>query len=267
MRVDVITLFPGVFEILRNYGITRRACQRGALRLTGWNPRDHTTDRHRTVDDRSYGGGPGMVMRVQPLRDTLYHVRAAADSRGKVIYLSPQGRPFDQAGARELSQARHLILIAGRYEGIDERFVESYVDEEWSIGDYVLSGGELAVAVVIDAVARMLPDVLGNKYSVEHDSFEAGLLDYPHYTRPERVDGLCVPPVLLSGDHAAISRWRLRESLGRTWLRRPDLLAKLRLSAEQQTLLNDFIKESRQKSENAGLNNREVSSDSRKYKL
>jgi tRNA (guanine37-N1)-methyltransferase len=254
MRVDVITLFPGMFEILRGYGITRGACQRGALELTAWNPRDHATDRHRTVDDRSYGGGPGMVMKVQPLRDTLDHVRAHADSRGKVIYLSPQGRLLDHAGVRELSQAPHLIMLAGRYEGIDERFVESQVDEEWSIGDYVLSGGELAVAVVIDAVARMLPGVLGNKDSFERDSFAEGLLDYPHYTRPESIDGLCVPPVLLSGDHAAIARWRLRESLGRTWLRRPDLLATLRLSAEQQRLLNDFIndfiKESRQKSEN-----------------
>jgi tRNA (guanine37-N1)-methyltransferase len=261
MRVDVITLFPEMVAVLANVGITRRACEHGLLELATWNPRDEARDIHRTVDDRPYGGGPGMVMKVQPLRDALARARHAAGSRGRTIYLSPQGRPLDQAGVRELAGLPHLILIAGRYEGIDERFVEEHVDEEWSIGDYVLSGGELAAAVLIDAVTRVLPEALGNERSALQDSFIEGLLDYPHYTRPEAVDGRHVPAVLLSGDHGAISRWRLRESLGRTWLRRPDLLKRRCLSPEQNVLLDEFIREYVQRKKGAGGQPRPSTSD------
>ncbi|HXH04192.1 MAG TPA: tRNA (guanosine(37)-N1)-methyltransferase TrmD, partial [Candidatus Competibacteraceae bacterium] len=203
MRVDVITLFPQLFQALVSCGVTGRAVERGLLALHTWDPREETHDRHRTVDDRPYGGGPGMVMKVQPLRDALRRARAAAGSRGRTLYLSPQGRPLDQGGVRELAQARHLLLIAGRYEGVDERLIEAEVDEEWSIGDYVLSGGELAAAVIVDAVARLLPGVLNDAESAQQDSFMAGLLDCPHYTRPEEIDGRRVPAVLLSGDHQA----------------------------------------------------------------
>ncbi len=247
MRIDVVTLFPEMFSAITVGGITARACQRGLLELATWNPRDDAHDRHRTVDDRSYGGGPGMVMKVQPLRDALARARQAAGTPGKTIYLSPQGRRLDQAGARELARAPHLILVAGRYEGVDERFIESQIDEEWSIGDYVLSGGELAAMVLIDALTRLLPGALGTAESAQQDSFMDGLLDYPHYTRPDVLDGRVVPKVLLSGDHGAIARWRLRESLGRTWLRRPDLLARVRLDDEQRALLEDFIREYEQK--------------------
>lgn len=247
MRIDVVTLFPEMFPAVLGQGITGRAMERGLLEVITWNPRDHAHDRHRTVDDRPYGGGPGMVMKVQPLRDALNQARQAAGSRGRTLYLSPQGRRLDQQGVRELAQAPHLILLAGRYEGIDERLIATEVDEEWSIGDYVLSGGEPAALVVIDAVTRLLPGALGDAESAQQDSFMDGLLDYPHYTRPEEIDGMRVPPVLLSGDHAAIARWRLRESLGRTWLRRPDLLARLDLDATRRTLLDEFIREYEQK--------------------
>ncbi len=246
MRIDVITLFPDIFTSVRHYGITRRACERGLLELATWNPRDYAHDRHRTVDDRPYGGGPGMVIKVQPLRDTLHQLRQTVTDPGRTIFLSPQGQPLSQDKIQDLARASHLILIAGRYEGVDERFIQLDVDEELSIGDYVLSGGELAAAVLIDAVTRLLPGALGNEESGQQDSFINGLLDCPHYTRPEEIEGLRVPPVLLSGDHAAISRWRLREALGRTWQRRPDLLAKMRLNAEQELLLNEFIRENEQ---------------------
>lgn len=242
MRIDVVTLFPEMFAAITSYGITARACKQALLTLNTWNPRDATHDRHRTVDDRPYGGGPGMVMKVQPLRDTLAHVRTT-HGRGRTIYLSPQGQPLNQAAVRALAQEPHLILLAGRYEGIDERIIRLDVDEEWSIGDYVLSGGELAAMVLIDAVTRLLPGALGDEESAQQDSFTDGLLDHPHYTRPEEIDGLRVPDVLLSGNHAAIGRWRLREALGRTWLRRPDLLARLDLDAGQRALLDEFIRE------------------------
>lgn len=261
MRVDIITLFPEMFMVLAEYGITRRACERGLLQLVTWNPRDDAHDRHRTVDDRPYGGGPGMVMKAQPLCDTLKRVRAGVESWGRVIFLSPQGRPLNQAGVQALATMPHLILIAGRYEGVDERFIESQVDEEWSIGDYVLSGGELAVAVLIDAITRVLPGALGNDSSAQQDSFVDGLLDYPHYTRPEEFDGQRVPTVLLSGDHAAICRWRRREALGRTWLRRPDLLQRLHLDADQRALLNEFIQENEQQARSAGNDGRSPKSD------
>lgn len=242
MRIDVVTLFPDLFEIVTRFGVTGKAMQRGVVELGLWNPRDFTTDRHRTVDDRPYGGGPGMVMMVQPLRDAIRAARIAAP-HSKVICLSPQGRRLDQAAVRELAVRPGLILVAGRYEGIDQRLIDSEIDEEWSIGDYVLSGGELAAMVVIDAVARLVPGVLGHDQSAEQDSFMAGLLDHPHYTRPDEIDGMRVPEVLLGGDHAAIARWRLKQALGRTWLQRPDLLQQMILSAQQRQLLEEFKSE------------------------
>ena len=252
MRVDVVTLFPEMVETLIRFGVTGRAVERGLLTVATWDPRDETHDRHRTVDDRPYGGGPGMVMKVQPLRDTLRRARAAVEQPGKTIYLSPQGRPLTQDGVRELAAEPRLILLAGRYEGIDERLIEAEVDEEWSIGDYVLSGGELAALVVIDAVARLLPGALNDGESAEQDSFMDGLLDCPHYTRPDEIEGRRVPAVLLSGDHAAIARWRRRQALGRTWLRRPDLLARQTLDRQDRVLLDEFIRDYREKTENAG---------------
>lgn len=246
MRIDVVTLFPEMFEAIRGSGIPRRAIDRDLLELQMWNPRDFTFDRHRTVDDRPYGGGPGMVMQYEPLRDALQAIRAAGEQTAPVIYLSPQGRKLDQAGVQELAQRPRLILLAGRYEGVDERLIESEVDEEWSIGDYVLSGGELAAMVMIDAVTRLLPGALGHEDSADQDSFSSGLLDYPHYTRPEVIDGRTVPAVLLSGDHAAIARWRMKQALGRTWLRRPELLEQAGLSKEQQKLLAEFMREHEQ---------------------
>ncbi|MCB1920268.1 MAG: tRNA (guanosine(37)-N1)-methyltransferase TrmD [Candidatus Competibacteraceae bacterium] len=252
MRVDVVTLFPEMVETLLRFGVTGRAVERGLLEVATWNPRDDAGDRHRTVDDRPYGGGPGMVMKVQPLRDTLRRARSAVEPAGKTLYLSPQGRPLTQDGVRQLAVESRLILLAGRYEGIDERLIEAEVDEEWSIGDYVLSGGELAALVVIDAVARLLPGALNDHESAEQDSFMEGLLDCPHYTRPEEIDGRRVPPVLLSGDHAAVARWRRRKALERTWLRRPELLARLELTTQDQQLLVEFIQKHREKKGEAG---------------
>ena len=240
MHVAVVTLFPQMLENLTQFGVTGRAIERGVVNLSLWNPRDYAQDRHRSVDDRPYGGGPGMVMQVQPLCDAISAARAAVGT-ARVIYLSPQGRRLDQAALRRFAAEPGLVLVSGRYEGIDERVVELQIDEEWSIGDYVLSGGELAAMVVLDAVTRLLPGVLGHEDSAQEDSFMDGLLDYPHYTRPEEVAGLQVPEVLLSGDHRAISRWRQKQALGRTWLRRPDLLEQTTLTKEQQQLLNEFI--------------------------
>lgn len=225
MRVDVVTLFPQMISALTGWGVVSRALQRGVLDLATWNPRDYTQDAHRCVDDRPYGGGPGMVMMVQPLRDTIRAARAAAGGSPRVIYLSPQGRRFDHAYARELAGEPALMLVAGRYEGIDERVLETEIGEELSIGDYVLSGGELAAAVVVDAVARLLRGVLGDEESAQQDSFVSGLLDHPHYTRPREIDGLAVPEVLLSGDHRRIEQWRREQALSRTRRKRPDLLS------------------------------------------
>jgi tRNA (guanine37-N1)-methyltransferase len=243
MRIDVVTLFPQMFEAISLYGITRRAVEREILKLGVWNPRDYTHDRHRTVDDRPYGGGPGMLMKVQPLRDALHDARQAGEGKAHVVYLSPQGKPLTQQGVRELAAYEHLVLIAGRYEGVDERLIEAEVDEEWSIGDYVLSGGELGAMVIIDTVTRLLPGALGHEDSAGQDSFSEGLLDTPHYTRPEVFEEKSVPAVLLSGDHQAIARWRQKQALGRTWLRRPDLLAAMDLSELQPKLLQEFIHE------------------------
>lgn len=246
MRIDVVTLFPEMFEAVSAYGVTGRAVERGIVELGLWNPRDYTHDRHRTVDDRPYGGGPGMLMKVQPLRDAIQDARKVSERKSHVVYLSPQGQPLDQAGVQELAGHEHLVLIAGRYEGVDERLIETEVDEEWSIGDYVLSGGELAAMVVIDAITRLLPGALGHEDSAQQDSFSEGVLDCPHYTRPEVFEGMPVPAVLLSGDHAAIARWREKQALGRTWLRRPELLAKALLNEREQQLLQEFIQEHEQ---------------------
>lgn len=243
MRIDVVTLFPEMVQSMSGYGIAGRALERGIIALATWNPRDYTVDRHRTVDDRPYGGGPGMVMKLEPLRAAIRAARAAAGSTARVLYLSPQGRRLDQAGVGELAQRSGLILVAGRYEGVDERVVESEIDEEWSIGDYVLSGGELPALVLIDVVTRLLPGALGDAESAQQDSFMEGLLDYPHYTRPEVLEGQRVPAVLLGGDHAAIQRWRRKQALGRTWLRRPELLQALALDDEARWLLDEFIAE------------------------
>jgi len=243
MRIDVVTLFPQMFEALGSGGIAARAIERGLLQLALWNPRDYTEDKHRRVDDRPYGGGPGMVMQVQPLRDTIHAARAAASEPAHVVYLSPQGRRLTQAGVEQLASHSRLLLVAGRYEGVDERVIEAEVDEEWSIGDYVLSGGELPSMVVIDAVTRLIPGALGHEDSADQDSFSSGLLDCPHYTRPEVIDGRAVPAVLQSGDHQAIARWRMKQAVGRTWLRRPELLRERELTDEQRRLLEEFISE------------------------
>jgi tRNA (guanine37-N1)-methyltransferase len=243
MRVDVITLFPDMVRECAGYGIQGRAMDNALLELQTWNPRDYSEDRHRGVDDRPYGGGPGMVMQVQPLRAAIRAVREKAGPAAPVIYLSPQGARFDQCKARELAGLAGMILVAGRYEGVDERIIDLEVDEELSVGDYVLSGGELPALIVMDAVTRLLPGALGDADSAQEDSFMDGLLDYPHYTRPEEIDGLQVPGVLTGGNHADIRRWRARQALGRTWRRRPDLLEALQLDEEQRALLNDFINE------------------------
>ncbi len=245
MWIGVVSLFPEMFEAVTCHGVTGRAVRNNLLDVQCWNPRDFTKDKHCTVDDRPYGGGPGMLMKVQPLRDAIYAAKHAAgdDEDVKVIYLSPQGRRFDHAGAKELASQKNLVLVAGRYEGIDERLLETEIDEEWSLGDFVLSGGELPAMVMIDAVSRLLPGVLGHADSAAEDSFSDGLLDCPHYTRPEKLDEMSVPDVLLSGNHEAIRRWRLKQQLGRTSQRRPDLLEDLELDKEQQTLLNEFIQE------------------------
>lgn len=245
MKVQVITLFPAEFAPLVDLGVTGRAIRDRLVELQVLNPRDFTLDRHRSVDDRPYGGGPGMVMAVEPLRSAIRQARKMAiqTDRPKVSLLSPQGKRLDQSAIRELASRSDLILVCGRYEGVDERLIESEIDEEWSVGDYVLSGGELAAAIIIDAVVRLKPNVLGDELSASQDSFSEGLLDCPHYTRPEKVNGMTVPEVLLSGDHQAIARWRSKQSLGRTWLRRPDLLEKVSLSKEDQALLAEFIAE------------------------
>jgi tRNA (guanine37-N1)-methyltransferase len=244
MRIDVITLFPDFIESSSRIGVVGRARERGLIEIATWNPRDFASDNYRSADDRPYGGGPGMVMMIDPLRRALDSVRAASGSTAsKMIYLSPQGTRLDQAKVAELAQRDHLILLSGRYEGVDERFLQHAAAEEISIGDYVLSGGELAAAILIDAVGRLQDGVLNDAQSAQQDSFSNGLLDCPHYTRPERDEWGEVPAVLMSGDHAAIRRWRLKQSLGRTWLRRPDLLEKLDLDKKTRALLEEFQSE------------------------
>ena len=241
--LGVITLFPEMFDAIKQYGVTGRAVKQGIMQLDCWNPRDFTTDKHRTVDDRPYGGGPGMLMMVQPLTEAIRAAKQAAGSKVHTIYLSPQGRKLDQQGVAELVAHDKLLLVAGRYEGIDERVIESEIDEEWSVGDYVLSGGELPAMTLIDAVSRLVPGVLGHDLSAAQDSFSEGLLDCPHYTRPEVLANKQVPSVLLSGNHEESRRWRLKQALGRTWLRRPDILKPLALTKEQRILLAEFQQE------------------------
>ncbi|WP_067565165.1 tRNA (guanosine(37)-N1)-methyltransferase TrmD [Candidatus Doolittlea endobia] len=240
MWIGIISLFPEMFRAITNYGVSGRAVTNGILKMHYWNPRDFARDRHRTVDDRPYGGGPGMLMMVQPLRDAIHDAKNKAGEGTKVIYLSPQGRKLDQKGVRELAANLKMILVCGRYEGIDERLIAIEIDEEWSIGDCVLSCGELAAMALIDSVSRFIPGVLGHEASAEEDSFAKGLLDCAHYTRPKILDGMKVPSVLLTGNHTEIRRWRLKQSLGRTWLRRPELLEHLALTDEQTTLLTEF---------------------------
>ena len=243
MNIQVVTLFPEMFSAVSDNGVTGRAIQKGLVQLGTVNPRDFTDDRHNTVDARPYGGGPGMVMMVEPLRDAISEAKKVLSDKAKVIYLSPQGQKLDQAGLQSLLEHKELILLCGRYEGIDERLIASEVDEEWSIGDYVISGGELAAMVLIDGMTRLIPGALGHEDSAEQDSFMNGLLDTPHYTRPEVLDEMTVPDVLLSGNHKNIERWRLKQALGRTWLRRPDMLEKLTLDQAQEDLLAEFIRE------------------------
>lgn len=238
LDVQVLTLMPSMFEALTQYGVSGRAVEKGLLGVHCVNPRDYAEDRHRTVDDKPYGGGPGMVMAVRPLKAALSAAQARFDSQAPVIYLSPQGRKLQQSDVARFSGFDRMILLCGRYEGIDERFVEAYVDEEISIGDYVLSGGELPAMVLLDAMIRLLPGALGSEESAAQDSFStANLLDHPHYTRPENVDGMAVPEVLLSGDHAKIAEWREQQSLKRTLERRPDLIEESELTTRQLILL------------------------------
>lgn len=242
MWFGVITLFPEMLKALE-VGITGRALQDQRIHIHSWNPRQFTTDKHQTVDDRPYGGGPGMVMRAEPLAAAIHAAQNAAPSKAKVIYLSPQGKVFNQQASEQLASEEAIIFLAGRYEGVDERVITKYVDEEWSIGDYILTGGELAAMVMIDSITRRLPGVVGDENSVTQDSLANGLLKYPQYTRPEVALQIPVPETLLCGHHQQIENWRLKESLGRTWLKRPDLLANKKLSLNEQRLLDEFIKE------------------------
>lgn len=243
LDIGVVSLFPQMFGALRSGGVTARALEAERLTLQMWNPRDFTRDRHRTVDDRPYGGGPGMVMLVEPLKRAIEAARTALGPDAHRVYLSPQGRRMTQADVAGLKDRQRLVLVCGRYEGVDERLVESDIDEELSLGDFVLSGGEIAAMALIDAMARLLPGTLGHEDSAKEDSFADGLLDYPHYSRPETVGGRRVPEVLLSGDHGAIRRWRLKQALGRTYERRPELLVERTLDEERQALLEEYLAE------------------------
>lgn len=239
MKIALITLFPEMFSALTDYGISGRAIKNGLVQCNSFNPRDFTEDRHQTVDDRPYGGGPGMVMMIEPLRKAISVAKEWAGDDALVVYLSPQGQVLGQQAVNRFATQQSLILIAGRYEGIDERLIALEIDEEWSIGDYVLSGGELPAMVLMDALIRQLPGALGHSDSADQDSFAEGLLDCPHYTRPEDYQGQVVPEVLLSGNHEKIRRWRLQQSLLRTQQRRPDLLDRLELNKEQKALLKE----------------------------
>jgi tRNA (guanine37-N1)-methyltransferase len=240
MRMAVVSLFPQMIREALNHGVIGRALERGVVKVEYFDPRDYTADAHRTVDDRPYGGGPGMVLMVEPMRSAVRDAAALLPPGSRRVYLGADGRRFEQSIAREACGWPGLVLVAGRYEGLDERFIEREIDEEWSIGDYVLSGGELPALVVIDAIVRLLPGTLGSSESALQESFSDGLVDWPHYTRPQVLDGQEVPAVLASGDHAAIHRWRLQQALGRTWLRRPELLERRGMSDEERELLEEF---------------------------
>ncbi len=245
MRMQVVTIFPEMVLTIAEYGVVGRAVERGLISLECQNPRDFTVDAHRTVDDRPYGGGPGMVMKYEPAAAAIAAAKEKLPAGSPVVCLSPQGAVFDQETAQRFAGLSGIVLLAGRYEGIDERLIESHVDEELSLSDFVISGGEVAAMVVIDAVARLLPGVLGDETSASQDSFIEGLLEHPHYTRPEEIDGRRVPEVLLSGDHARIAKWRYQQALGRSFQRRPDLVGKLDLNEEQQQLLDEYLEEQR----------------------
>jgi tRNA (guanine37-N1)-methyltransferase len=253
VQFDVVTLFPEMFAALSESGITQRARDRGLYQLVLWNPRDFSANAYRSVDDRPYGGGPGMVMMAEPLAKAVRAARQRQKSSGvggtRTIYLSPQGRPLTQRVVEELAEYEGLVLLAGRYEGVDERLLEDEIEDEISIGDYVLSGGELPAMVLMDALIRRIPGVLNDAESARQDSFVNGLLDCPHYTRPEAYGGRQVPAVLMTGNHAAIESWRMKQSLGRTWRRRPELLAKLQLTPEQAKLLEEYKEETKQTQE------------------
>jgi len=245
MRFDVITLFPELVKSVTNAGVTGRAAGRGLIDLHCWDPRDYTQDVHHTVDDRPYGGGPGMVMKAECLLEAIRDAKTAA-GKTRLIYLSPQGKPLNQMALSAMANEDNLILLCGRYEGIDERVIELEVDEQWSLGDYVLSGGELGAMVMIDAITRLLPGALGHESSASEDSFSEtndGLLDCPHYTRPSVVEGMEVPAVLKSGDHKAIARWRRKQALAKTYRCRPDLLENIILGSEDKTLLDEYLNE------------------------
>ena len=243
MNIALVSLFPEMFAAVADHGVTGRAVSEGLVSVRHCNPRDFTADKHRTVDDRPYGGGPGMLMKIDPLQQAIAAAREAVGLEARVIYLSPQGSPFTHDKAVELAGQEALVLVAGRYEGVDERLIEAEVDEELSIGDYVLSGGELAAMVVMDAVTRFVPGVLGHELSAQEDSYADGLLECPHYTRPEDFHGAMVPEVLLSGDHEKIRRWRLKQALGRTQARRPDLLEGRVMTPEEDELLAEYLRE------------------------
>ncbi|MGK0297881.1 MAG: tRNA (guanine37-N1)-methyltransferase [Gammaproteobacteria bacterium] len=242
LHVAVVTLFPEMFKIVQDYGVIGRAVNNGQVILSTYNPRDYVEDVHRTVDDRPYGGGPGMVMMVKPLQEAIRKAKQSL-TNGKVIYLSPQGTRLEQNSISRLVDYQELILVSGRYEGVDQRLIDNEVDEEWSVGDYVLSGGELPAMVLIDAMTRTIPGVLGDDESANQDSFVNGLLESPHYTRPEEINGSRVPQILLSGDHEQIRQWRLKQSLGTTWEKRPDLLMDMKLDDEQKRLLAEYKNE------------------------
>lgn len=240
LHFGVVTLIPEMFQAL-DYGIVGRAIKNKIAAVSYWNPRDWATDTHKTVDDKPYGGGPGMVMMYQPLASAIENAKQFLPANCKTIYLSPQGKKIGQTHLNAIVNNRqHLLFVAGRYEGIDERIIDRYIDEEWSVGDFVISGGELAAMTIMDALIRLLPGALGHQASNIQESFMHGLLDYPHYTRPDTIDGLRVPAVLLSGDHQAIERWRKKQSLGKTWQKKPELLSSLDLSELEQQLLNEF---------------------------
>ena len=243
MRIEVVTLFPDMVRCALQYGVVGRAIEQGAASVELRSPRDYATDARRTVDDRPYGGGPGMVLAVEPTRSAVRAAAATLPPGSRRLCLPADGVRIDHRTALELAALPGILLLAGRYEGLDERLLETEIDESVSIGDYVLSGGELAAMIVIDAVVRLLPGVLGDAASAVEESFAEGLLDWPHYTRPERIDGLEVPAVLLGGAHAEVRRWRTKQALGRTWARRPDLIRRLPLDTEQRRLLDEYLDE------------------------
>ncbi|CRK85681.1 tRNA (guanine-N(1)-)-methyltransferase [Candidatus Providencia siddallii] len=243
MFIDIISLFPEMFRAITNYGITGKAVKNKLLVIKHWNPRNFAKNKYKNVDARPYGGGPGMLMMGQPLKNAINSAKTNLGIKTKVVYLSPQGKKLNQNGVHELVKNKKIILVCGRYKGIDDRFIQTEIDEEWSIGDYILSGGELAAMVLIDAISRFIPGTLNHKHSAKKDSFSNGLLDCPHYTRPKILNGIAVPFVILSGNHLKINIWRMKQSLGRTWLKRPELLKKLCLTNNQKKLLSEFQQE------------------------